>query len=49
MRSIDPAQTARLTRDLQDVAKAADHTQPLLLGVEQHGGLVGHPFRFAMQ
>lgn len=49
--SIDAAQTARLTRDLQGIAQSADHAWPLLLGVEQQGGLVGHtfPFRCAIQ
>ncbi|KAA6407158.1 MAG: glycoside hydrolase family 3 [Lasallia pustulata] len=42
----DAAQAARLTRDLQSVAKSADHEHPLLLGVEQQGGLVGHSFSF---
>lgn len=49
MHPIDAVQTARLTSDLQAIAQAAEHAQPLLLGVEQQGGLVGHSFRFAMQ
>lgn len=49
MHPIDAVQTARLTSDLQAIAQAAEHAQPLLLGVEQQGGLVGDSFRFAVQ
>lgn len=38
----DPAQTSNLTKELQQLAKDAGHSRPLLIGVEHEGGLVSY-------